>query len=293
MKIFPYELSAHLQITDEDASDFLQSQFSQDLSRLTPGQAVYGLWLDVKGKVVADSWVLFEGPECFRVFSEHCPPELIADKLKRHIIADDVEIEILPPAPAVAIVGLPEVPAVDGAEPVFQLPGRRAVESSQELVFASPADRETFVDGVKAEVVSRNQIQLLRMEAGIPLVPLEVGPGELPGEGGLDLDAVAFDKGCFLGQEVVARMRNVGKATRGLYLIQGDGNPPECPQSLSNSDGKAVGELRSAYPDKNGWRGVALLKLRHVATAGELQLASGPVRVEASFQDLNKHRSHG
>jgi glycine cleavage system aminomethyltransferase T len=58
-------------VSGEDAADFLQSQFSNDLRPFSSGQCTYGLWLDVKGKIVADSWIYCEGEEHFLVFGEN------------------------------------------------------------------------------------------------------------------------------------------------------------------------------------------------------------------------------
>ena len=66
---YQYAPAAHFLVTDEDAADFLQSQFTNELRPFEEGQVSYGLWLDVKGKVIADSVVLCEGAEQFRVIS--------------------------------------------------------------------------------------------------------------------------------------------------------------------------------------------------------------------------------
>jgi folate-binding protein YgfZ len=283
MNYFTYEMSGHLIVSDEDAAEFLQSQFSANLRPLKPGQAVYGLWLDVKGKIVADSWVLCEGPERFRLFSEHCPASTIAEKLERHIIADDVVIEVLPPAPSVALIGEGAGAAREGASALACLPGRRAVMPSVECVFESAPARAGFVQSLKGESISEARLHALRIEAGVPLVPQEAGPGELPGEVGLDRDAVDFTKGCFLGQEVVARMHNVGKPTRSLYLVRGSGGLPKCPAEITNTESKVVGELRSAYKDNDGWRGVALLKMRALTAASEIRLGEQTIVVLSEY----------
>lgn len=69
---YAFRPAADFLVTDEDAADFLQSQFTNDLRPFQPGQCTYGLWLDVKGKVIADSYVLCLGDEHFRVLSERC-----------------------------------------------------------------------------------------------------------------------------------------------------------------------------------------------------------------------------
>lgn len=293
IEIFPYEMAAHLNISGEDACDFLQSQFSNDLRPFAPGQATYGLWLDVKGKVVADSWVYCEGPERFRVFSEHCPGALIAEKLERHIVADDVAIEVLSGASALAAFGAVTDSWDEGGEAALVLPGRRSIEPSREYVFKSVEARDAFLRNREVALLSEHEMQRRRLEAGVPMVPAEIGPGDLPGEGGLDHDAIAFDKGCFLGQEVVARMHNVGKATRGLYLVRGAGEMPECPQVLSNEEGKVLGELRTAYPDPAGWVGVALFKRRDLPTKLRLESGAQVIREASELRPGEKERNDG
>jgi len=285
LEYFVYDMGAHLVITGEDAPDFLQSQFSRDLCGLAAGSGTYGLWLDVKGKIVADSWVWCEGPETFRVFSEHCASATIAEKLERHIIADDVEIEAVGSTPALALLGADGVQVAAGFTGLALLPGRRSHVSSLECLFRATEERDAMISSLEAQSVPEWELHRLRFEAGIPLVPQEAGSGELPGEVGLDGDAVDFDKGCFLGQEVVARMHNLGKSTRALYRVEGDGAPPVVPRPVEDATGKQVGELRSAIPwEKEVWQGVALLKMRYADVALSLAEDGGSVRVLKEFK---------
>ena len=299
---YEYTLATVLRVTDEDSEDFLQSQFSNDLRPFTPGQCTYGLWLDVKGKVLADSWVLCEGREQLLVVSESSPIEVIRGTLDGHIIADDVELEDLAVSQAFAIGGAGaaellvelglKVPAagefvVSGGLVLFA--GRRTSSLSFEFLAleqaAGAALRKRLVDqGV--EWVSKARIQVERIDAGFPAVPEEIGPGELPGEGGFEVDAISFTKGCFLGQEVVARMHNVGQARRGLYRVSGDGALPTLPAPLNAADGKSAGEVRTAVQTDAGWSGVALMKLRavdepalYISQDVALRL-EGPLRVQ-------------
>lgn len=272
-------MSAHLVVTGEDAADFLQSQFSCDLRPFATGKATYGLWLDVKGRVIADSWVLCLGQERFHLLSEHSAAQTIADKLKQHVIADDVSIELAPPAPVLSVIGA-TVEALSSEFPGFALfPGRRANVPSVEAVFESITARDAFATLTNGEMIGGDSLELLRLESGYPRIPMEAGPGELPGEAGLDRDAVDFNKGCFLGQEVVARMRNLGKPTRALYILEGAGSVPKCPELLTRPDGKALGELRSAFENGSGWRGVALLKIRYITAEAALRVAGKPAEI--------------
>jgi folate-binding protein YgfZ len=268
---YRYNMAAHVRVTDEDAADFLQSQFSNDLRPFSAGQATYGLWLDVKGKVIADSWVYCLGAEEFLIYSEYSSGEEIADKLQRHIIADDVEIEVLPAAPALSLIGEGAVQAAsEGKKTACVFSGNRSALPSMEMIFRSETDREAFVESKDFECIPRNRMHRERIKAGVPMVPLELGSDDLPGEGGLERTAVSFTKGCFLGQEVVARMHHVGRPQRGLFRVSGSTVPGGLPVTLSNEAGKSVGELRSAYPEDSAWVGVAILKKRHVSIGSRL-----------------------
>jgi len=296
---YDYKPAAHLLVTDEDAADFLQSQFSNDLKPFKSGLCTYGLWLDVKGKVVADSFVLCEEADRFRLFSEHSETETIADKLEHHIIADDVVIDRLPEGFAIALAGsgsvsvlqslgiqLPNVAAFASADNLYIYQGRRSQETSFELWSESAdkiAELKALLIQAGVEFVSRQPFEQIRLEAGIPSVPTEIGPTDLPGEGGLVGTEVSLTKGCYLGQEVVARMYNVGRAQRALFLMSGSGEVPGCPVPLFNEDSKQVGELRSAFSAVGGWRGVALLKIRYVAVDNLLKCEFGSANVECLF----------
>jgi len=300
---YEYKPAAHLSASDEDAADFLQSQFSNDLRPFEAGQCTYGLWLDVKGKVVADSTVLYDGNERFRIISEHSLPATIAEKLERHIIADDVIIEQLPQGYAIALVGdgltelLDSIGIQAPGDGTFReidslsiYKGRRSLKPS----FECWSESEEAISDLKARLVqagvtfvSEPSIERMRLEAGTPRIPMEVGAGDLPGEGDLVGDAVSIDKGCYLGQEVVARMHNLGRAQRMLFLMSGSGEAPCCPVPLYNDAAKQVGELRSAFSSgESGWKGVALLKLRYTEVGKSLSYSSGSVKVERLFRSV-------
>jgi hypothetical protein len=271
---------AHFLVTGEDSGDFLQSQFTNDLRPFEEGKCTYGLWLDVKGKVLGDSWILCEGEEQFRVLSERSDGERIRTHLKKHIIADDVEIESLEPAtvfelPSTALdfLGLsaPERGRFLQTEAGTLYSARNGIynmlilDGAQAKCFWDGLDRAGFIE------LSSDLRGLARINACIPLVPDEIGDTDLPGEGELEQDAISFTKGCYLGQEVVARMHNIGKPQRRLFVLEGLGNTPDLPLAIYNRNSKQVGELRTAYSDENIWRGVALLKTRFAGDGERLQ----------------------
>lgn len=294
MSVYAYQMPALelLEVRDEDAADFLQSQFSNDLQPFRSGRCSYGLWLDVKGKVVADSYVLQLAEERFLLYSVSSCAETIREKLDRHIIADDVELELVSRAGGFALwgpgikelfatMGWPQMAAghfanVSGGE---LLPVWGGVDGRVDLLVADADSVQAFRDRLETagvEFVSAEQLQLARVEVGWPAVPVELGAGDLPGEGALESVAVSFTKGCYLGQEVVARMHNLGTPRRALYRVSGEGALPEAPQAVLAGERKA-GELRSAYTTATGWCGVAMLKLAQAE--GELSCAGGALQV--------------
>jgi folate-binding protein YgfZ len=285
---YQFAPAAHLLVTDEDAADFLQSQFTNELRPFDLGQATYGLWLDVKGKVIADSVVICEGAEQFRVISECCVGELIATHMERHIIADDVEIEhgqstygFELPARAVEALGL----AYPDSGRFLLIEGG-ILYSVQDSTYNMLIYTESVAKLVSEKLIDLGFIEfsasergLARIDRGRPLVPDEIGAADMPGEGGMERDAISFTKGCYLGQEVVARMHNVGKAQRGLFVVRGEGAIPELPLALTNSDSKQVGELRTAYLGDETWQGVAILKTRFAGVGETLRYETYEVSV--------------
>jgi folate-binding protein YgfZ len=292
---YQFAPAAHLLVTDEDAADFLQSQFTNELRPFDLGQATYGLWLDVKGKVIADSVVICEGAEQFRVISECCVGELIATHMERHIIADDVEIEhgqstygFELPARAVEALGL----AYPDSGRFLLIEGG-ILYSVQDSTYNMLIYTESVAKLVSEKLIDLGFIEfsasergLARIDRGRPLVPDEIGAADMPGEGGMERDAISFTKGCYLGQEVVARMHNVGKAQRGLFVVRGEGAIPELPLTLTNSDSKQVGELRTAYLDGETWQGVAILKTRFAGVGKTLRYETYEVSVVRALRNV-------
>ncbi len=274
--------AAVLRVSGEDTPTYLQSQCSNDLRSLEPGHCCYGLWLDRKGKVCADSFVFLLGAENYLLVSYHCPAEALIAKLEENIIADEVEIEDLTAnAELVVEIGLPEaeIPAAGTCERVgegdapsaLRFAGRRSRLPCRETLWLAgrPAGEEIVptldVDGLAYE----------RIAAGIAAVPQDIGPGDLPQEGGLEKVAVSFNKGCYLGQEVMARLHAMGRTQRALHRVELEKLPAALPVDILDPTGKAVGELRSAASGDDSVIGLAMLKKRALENGGPFSLADG------------------
>ena len=93
LKAHLHDMPCCLRVSGEDAYSFLQSQFSNDLPKDQDTFVRYGLWLNVKGRVLADSFIISSESEEFYIFSENSEASFIKEILDAHIIADDVIIE--------------------------------------------------------------------------------------------------------------------------------------------------------------------------------------------------------
>lgn len=278
--------TAVLRASGEDARAFLQGQFSQKLpageTTISSGHVAYGLWLAAKGRVLADSFALVGGPAEVWLVSQFSAAADIRAHLEKHIVADDVVIEdrtadwhglALGGDSAAAwlranageeLPGAGEFAHASGGGFIF--PGRRGAGESWEWL--APISSVFPTKGVPPEI-SAAALERMRITAGVPAVPTDIGPSDLPHEGGLDADAISYTKGCYVGQEVMARLRT-GTIRRRLLHVRGPAEPPTRGTALFQG-GKKVGELRTTCADgTGGWFGLALLTLLNLDSAAPL-----------------------
>jgi folate-binding protein YgfZ len=273
-----YFPAAWLRLAGADAAEFLQGQFTNDLRMIEGEGAVYGLWLDQKGKVLADSFI-GRGPTAgeFWLASIAAAGNAIRRHLEDYIIADDVVVEDAPAGGAVALIG-EGVGAWLAAEPrpgVF-FRGRRSTEENWEWIFPEAAAAAVTAALAGGREWDAAALERRRIFDGIPAVPADIGAGDLPNEGGLEAVAISYTKGCYLGQEVMARLKSKGRIRRRVRRVAGRGAAPAVPVALWQGGAK-VGELRSAISDAagEGFIGLALLSLATLRESAPLALADG------------------
>jgi folate-binding protein YgfZ len=258
-----WQPAAWLQVAGPDAFTFLQGQFTNDLRLLEKQPAVYGLWLNPKGRLLADSFVLRAEGNAYWVGSYFSPAGVLCERLRANLIADDATVDdCTAGCGGVTLIGSAASEMAEKFGGALRFPGRRAEVPCVELLFAT----ETL-PVVEAQIAELNLLQLpasdmelMRIQAGIAAVPRDIGPDDLPNEGGLDTVAISYTKGCYLGQEVMARLKSMGQVRRRLLRVTGTGAPPVVPAALFHGP-KKMGDLRSAAPDGEGFVGLALLTL--------------------------------
>lgn len=249
--------AAVLRVTGHDAATFLQGQFSNDLRRAEHGALTYGFWLSSKGKVMGDSFVLREAPEVWTLVSLSTAAAALEERFASYIVADDVAVESI--ANQVLVI------AFDGGEAgrlasdgkggagaicAEQLAGGWLCSTEFSFGFwigpdfaaASILEYWRARGGVDS---SEMDFDRWRFREGIPSIPRDLGPGDLPQEAGIERRAVSLTKGCYLGQEVMARLESMGQVRRRLVVLSGAGDPPDAGWDVV-VNGKRVGEVRSS-----------------------------------------------
>jgi folate-binding protein YgfZ len=253
-----------LRATGADRVSFLHRMLTCDVKGVPVGGTTCGLFLTRKGKVTAD-FVLAVRPDRVELLAPPAARPGLRDGLARFVVADDVVLEevalpiatLLGPGAAAAAAALPEG--------ILRFPRTRcglpAVDVAGE--FAMEAD------------LSAEGLETLRVEAGEPLLGAEATEETLPQECGLD-GLVSYVKGCFLGQEPVARLHAQGRARRGLAgLVLGPGAPvPERGTPVLDGDREA-GTVTSAVFSTALGRPVALALLRVESAAPGTRLLLG------------------
>jgi len=224
---FPVGPRVRIRVTGTDSRRYLNGQLSNNVAALKDRSAIPALLLTAKGKLCALVFVWSEG-EAFVVDSDIDVAETLLPRLERYVVADDVTMEdVSTESTGWHVFG--SLPA-DGVLQISRLgvPGCDVPSPPEDLLVATP-----------------EEIELLRIERGIPQWGRELGADTLPHEAGLDRTAVDFHKGCYVGQEVVSRIESVGRTNRILCGFVGD-FAAEPAATLVSPSGQTAGTITSA-----------------------------------------------
>jgi folate-binding protein YgfZ len=210
---------AYVRVQGPDAVDYLNRMLSNDVPAEGSADA---LLLTAKARVIAPLLVWRRGVDDVLLLMEPELGDVVRAQLTRMRFAAKCEIE---PEEHVSTVLLG---AGDG------IPNRDYGQPAVEVL-----DAELDV------TIGDDELERLRIEAATPRYGREIDDRVLPAEAGLDERAISFSKGCYPGQEPVARQHFRGKVNRKLRVLEIDGDPPE-PETAVVHDGKDVGRVTSA-----------------------------------------------
>lgn len=201
-----------VRVTGNDRLRYLNGQVTNDLTRLVPGEAMQACLLTPKGKLSAVLWVTLREDVILLEAPSELAEELPA-RLERYLVADDVVLEIVPSDPTIHVFG--ELLNDPGLEKISGVLIERLGFPGKDFQRLELPD-----DFLKQhQVLSEDEVETLRIEQGIPQWGKELTTDRLPPEAYLELKAIDYNKGCYVGQEVISRLRSVGHVNRLLVSL--------------------------------------------------------------------------
>jgi tRNA-modifying protein YgfZ len=282
---------AVLEVTGGEGAEFLQGQLTNDIEALEPGTGCYAALLDRKGKLRSDMVVLCEAPDRILIVL----PGPAAPEVGRHLdmyrIGRDAEVHTRSEL-AVTSLGGPRTPEAIGGVPLGREHSHRTVRLAERdaLAVTTPAGADLIapapdLDRIEVELasagvqpVSPEAFEIVRVEAGRPAFGAEMGHDTMPQEAGINERAVSFEKGCYVGQETVARLHYRGKPNRHLRRISAsDEIAAGDPIMLGDREVGTVGT--AVLSPASGWIGLAIVRREAEPGAGVL-VGDVPATVE-------------
>jgi folate-binding protein YgfZ len=276
-------------VAGADAAEYLQGQLTNDVEALAVGEGQYAALLDRKGHMQADMRVLRPAEEEILVETEAVALPAVLRHLTMYSIGRDVAVSDASAERAILSLIGPRSAAVAGAPPLpedsceaLAVAGTEALavgtREGIDLVCAA-ADTERLAAALRqagAADVSAEAVELLRIEAGVPRFGAEMGTETMPAEAGIVERAVSFTKGCYIGQETVARLHYKGKPNRHLRGLRlSAAAAPGEPLLLGE---KEVGRLGgTAVSPAYGPIGLAILR-REAEPGAELSVGEDGVK---------------
>jgi folate-binding protein YgfZ len=296
-----YDLSgrARISLTGGDRVRWLNGMISNNVRDLPSGHGVYAFLLNAQGRIQADLYAFSRG-ESLLVDTERSQRDKVWELFDHYIIADDVEMtDVSDKIGAIGLTGpeaiavleragfaaadlgylqFKEVPWQQAAVTLLRA-GEEAKESWQ--IWSAAADAKAIWEALVAAgatPVGASALNLFRIACGIPQFGQDIRDRDLPQETG-QARALNFSKGCYLGQEIVERIRSRGAVHRQFTMFDVEGPLPE-PGSKILAEGKEVGEITSSaiLPLPIGDRPVALGYLRREAMGKEIVTAQSRLK---------------
>jgi tRNA-modifying protein YgfZ len=203
-------------VRGSEAADFLQGQVSNDVEALAPGEGCYATVLNHKGKLRTDLRIL-RGEDWFWLDTEPIGHAVLEHMLRTYSLGRDVQYEDVTGSRALySLVGPAARERLDVAPPEAEnsfVSGEHGIYVTTLLGVDVIAEPRTALD---VEPVAEEAAECVRIEAGRPRLGYDMGAETMPQEAGINERAVSFTKGCYVGQETVARLHYRGKPNRHL-----------------------------------------------------------------------------
>ena len=253
-----------IRLGGSEAAEFLQGQVTNDVESLQPGQGCYAALLNHKGKMRLDMRIL-RGPDWIWIDTEPGADAVLLKHIETYSLGRDVTWESADER-IVSVLGDAELDTVPPAEEHSWVEGERGIYvrtyAGIDVIGHDPPGPDT----------TEEEAECVRIEAGIPRYGLDMDGDTIPQEAGINDRAVSFTKGCYVGQETVARLFYKGKPNRhlrGLKLSR----PAEHGQPIVLGE-REVGRIGSACVSPSHGP-IALALVRREAAPGDTVAVEG------------------
>ncbi len=274
-----FDLSARgrLRATGADRQRLLHALTTNHIEGLQPGQGVYAFFLNAQGRVLADAIIACRAADLL-ISTEPETRDKVAQHIERYIIADDVTLEDATAATCELALEGPDADSrlvfmelpVPGPEYASAEAGavtilRASVTGQTGFRLIAPSERKDQLRSALAEFAPQAEaedVRAVRLENGRPRYGEDISERYIAHETAR-LDALHFDKGCYLGQEIVERVRSRGLVHRQLRALRIEGHALPSPGEKLLAGEKEVGEITSAAfsPAEGAVRALAYLRL--------------------------------
>jgi folate-binding protein YgfZ len=262
-------------LTGPDAERYLTGQITNDVTSLADGEGCYAAVCTAKGRMEGELFVARRGPEYYL----DAPFELresLGARLQKYLIADDAIFEDVGDLWSLShVFGTKTPPA---PEIGFVIPHARFGLPGHDLWMP------TTGAAIVGERVGSDVVETIRLENGIPAWGAELTTNTLPPEAGPHLlAAISYTKGCYVGQETIARLKSVGHVNRTLVFLRAESDAHPAPGEKLKQEGRDVGVVTSAGFSPRLERGIALGYVPHtlavegaVFQAGDFSMTIAP-----------------
>lgn len=250
-----------LRVSGADRVEFLHGQCTNDIKRLRTGESCYAAFLNAKGKMRGDAHIVCLAES----FLLEANAELKAS-LEKFVITEDVIIE--------------DVSATWG---VWVVVGKVMDLPVGAVTFEHPLGVGVLSPTGLSVTLGPEVLEILRVEAGVPVWSVDMNENTIPVEAGLAKRAISYDKGCYIGQETIARIKTYGHVNRQLVQLVCDGaQVPGCGEKIFAGD-REVGQVTSAVYSVRFGRPVALAYLRR-----DVVVTGTKVRINEQSAEVTK-----
>ena len=276
------DLSARgkIRMTGEDRVRLLHAMCTNHIEELKPGDGCYAFFLSAQGRILADINVL-----CFEdhllLDTEPETRQRVFDHLDQFIIADDVTLEDATASLATIAIKGPKLPITGPNQQQHwtALGDNVVLRIDPDTLYIFTPDKAAFVATLNVPEADAEAYRTIRIEQGIPRYGEEITERFLVQETG-QMRAMNFSKGCYLGQEIVERVRSRGQVHRHLMTVRIDTQEVPATGAKLTSGEKELGEIVSAAHSPALQKIVAMAYLRTDAATPGFKLTLGEASAE-------------